>query len=64
MVMTLSLVRTEERGREREGAERQGERGGKGQEERGATAKRPKIQKGRVTKMSGLYKTEPLGENS
>lgn len=36
-----------------------------GSEKRGeasAAARRPKVQKGQMTKMAGLYRKEPLGE--
>ena len=40
--------------------ERQGRRQERGKP--GAATRRTKVRKGRVTKMSGLYREEPLGE--
>lgn len=39
-----------------------GRQGGEERGELGAAARRPKIQKGHVAKMSGLNTEEPLGE--
>lgn len=42
-----------------------GDQEGEGEEERGepgVAARKPKVQKRRVTKMSGLYREETLGE--
>lgn len=41
--------------------QRGGRDGRREREEPGAAARRPKVQKGKITKMSGLHREKPLG---